>query len=368
MTDGRTVNTEPTDLRAQAAPRRGRHKVYVGMAAGVGKTYRALQELRDALSAGRDAIIGVLETHGRQETEQAAAGLPVWPKRSVLYKGTQLSEMDLEGLLERHPDVALIDELAHSNVAGSRFEKRYQDVEALLAAGIDVISTVNVQHFESLNDLVARLTGVRVRERLPDNIVRGADEIMLVDVSPQVLRERLQAGKIYAPEKIELALKNFFTEDNLGTLRELALRQVAETVQAEDTPSGQGVQDRILVACAPEPESGRLVRRGGRVAQRLNADLVVAYVDAGRLSRTQSKALESLKNATENLGGSFVAIPNAGGVGRTLVKYIREHGITQVILGESSRSRLQEFLRGSIVHDVLRRTKNVDVYVIGREK
>ncbi|ADV67247.1 universal stress protein [Deinococcus maricopensis] len=367
-----TPERQPERLtRPDAERARGHHKIFVGAAAGVGKTYRALTELREHREAGQDAIIGVLETHGRQDTARAADGLPIQPRREVKYKGVQLSEMDLAGLLERRPDMVLVDELAHSNAPGSKNEKRYEDVEELLQAGINVISTVNIQHLESLNDLVARLTGVRVRERVPDHVVQDADEVILVDVTPQVLQDRLRAGKIYAADKVEQALKNFFTDENLGALRELALRQVAEAVQAETeetTEHSSGVKERILVALGAEPESGRLLRRGGRMAKRLGGDLIALYVSTGRLSRDQSKTLDGLRAITESLGGTFVTAPARGGVGHTLVQYVREHGVTQVILGESSRTRFQEFLRGSIIHQVLRDTRNVDVYVISRDK
>lgn len=342
--------------------------MYLGMAAGVGKTYRALQDLREQLQAGRDGLIGVLETHGRKDTQHMAQGLPLFPRQDLTYRGITLGEMDTEGLIRRRPEVVLVDELAHSNAPGSRFEKRYQDVEQLLSAGIDVISTLNIQHLESLNDTVARLTGVRVRERLPDFVVQDADEVILVDVSPEVLQERLRGGKIYAPEKVEQALGNFFTEGNLSALRELALRQLAEAVQPEPEGEQKMVRDRILVACAPEPETGRLIRRGGRIAARLGGDLIVAYVSTGRLSREQSKILDSLRVAAESLEGTFVTLPNRGGVGRTLVDYIREHAVTQVVLGETSRSRWAELFKGSVIHQVLRDTDNVDVYVIAREK
>ena len=358
--------SSPGASEGVAAPR-GHHKVYVGMASGVGKTYRALGELRELLSAGRRVVIGVLETHGRAETQEAAAGLPVFPREHFDYKGAQLSEMDLEGLLALRPEVVLVDDLAHTSAPGSRFEKRYEAVDALLAAGIDVISTVNIQHLESLNDVVARLTGVRVKERLPDQVLQDADEVLLVDVTPQTLQGRLRAGKIYASEKADVALRNFFTEDNLTALRELALRQVADVVQGEPEESRPGVGERILVACAAEPESGRLIRRGGRVASRLNTEFDVVYVQSARPDREQQKLLDFLRATAEDLGGRFVTIPNKGGVGPSLVGYVREHHVTQVVLGESGRSRWQEFLRGSIVHTVLRETKNVDVYVITRE-
>ncbi|MBB6099265.1 two-component system sensor histidine kinase KdpD [Deinobacterium chartae] len=346
---------------------RGRHKIYVGAAAGVGKTFRALQEIRELQAEGRDAVIGVLETHGRQDTERAAEGLRVFPRRITEFKGAQLSEMDLEGLLAARPEVVLVDELAHGNAPGSRNPKRYQDVQGLLSAGIHVISTVNIQHIESLNDLVARLTGVRVRERVPDAVISEADEVILVDVTPQVLQERLRAGKIYAPDKVEQALKNFFTEENLAALRELALRQVAEAVEVEPQDK-LSIKDRILVAVTTSPSSGRLIRRGGRIAKRLGGDLQVVYVETHRPSREEARVLEGFRAITEALGGEFRLLKNAGGVGRTLVNYSREYGPTQLILGESRRSRWQELLRGSIIHQVLRGTRNVDVYIIAEEQ
>ena len=346
--------------------RRGRHKVYVDMAAGVGKTYRALQELRELAQAGQSVLIGVLVAHGREETRSAAEGLPAFPMRQVEYKGAVLTEMDLDGLLAARPDVVMVDELAHPNAPGSRNTSRYEDVAELLDAGISVISTVNIQHLESLNDLIARITGVRVRDRLPDSILQRADEVVLVDVTPRTLQDRLRAGKIYSAEKVDQALRNFFTEENLAALRELALRHVADTVEQESDDDA-GVKERILVACAAEPESGRLIRRGGRLAQRLGGDLDVVFVESGRLTDERKRLIENFRAITEALGGTFRTVPNQGGVGRTLVEYTREHHVTQVVIGESSRSRLQEFLQGSIIHRVLRDTKNVDVYVLTRE-
>ncbi|AFZ68916.1 universal stress protein [Deinococcus peraridilitoris] len=349
-----------------AARPRGRHKIYVGMASGVGKTYRALQDLHELLAAGRRVMIGVLETHGRRETQDVAYALPSFPRREVEFKGAVLSEMDLGGLLHLRPEVVLVDDLAHTNAPGSAHARRYEDVEDLLAAGIDVVSTVNIQHLESLNDLIARLTGVRVKDRLPDKVLQEADEVVLVDVSPQTLQHRLRAGKIYSPDKVDAALKNFFTESTLTTLRELALRQVADAVQGEDQDNG-GVKERILVACALEPESGRLIRRGGRIASRLGGELDVVFVSSGKPDAQGEQLLQFFQDTTEALGGHFKVIPSQGNIGRTLVQYVEANHITQVVIGESSRSRWEEFLRGSIVHTVLRHTRNVDVYVLTRE-
>ena len=353
-------------------PKHGHHKVYVGMAAGVGKTTRALNDLRDHLEAGEDALIGLLETHGRAGTITAAAGLPVWPRQEVERGGTTLGELDVAGLLERRPALVLIDELAHTNLLGSASamsgrEKRWQDVEALLAAGIDVISTVNVQHLESLNDTVTRLTGIRVRERLPDHVLESADELVLVDVTPTDLRARLQAGKIYSPDKIDQSLSNFFTTQNLTALRELALRQIANVVE-EEAPTGlPGVRERVMVAIAAEEMAARLIRRGGRLAERLDAELLVVSVRPAQMSSGAARFLDIYRALSTALGGSFTMLDDQGGVARTLVACAREQHVTQIVVGESSRSRLEEFLRGNIIAFLLRETRNVDVYVISRD-
>ncbi|ALW89389.1 histidine kinase [Deinococcus actinosclerus] len=352
-----------------ARPVRGRHRVFVGMAAGVGKTTRALSELRDRLARGEDALIGVLETHGRAFTQAAAAGLPVFPRLEVVRGGVTLGELDVAGLIARRPDAVLVDELAHSNAPGSAREKRWMDVEALLDAGVNVLSTVNVQHLESLHDTVARLTGVRVRERIPDAVLRGADELVLVDLTPADLRERVRSGAVYGAERAEHALTNFFTLPNLTALRELALRQVAQVVEqgAAGLAAGLGVQERVVVAVAAEETGARLIRRGGQLAQRLHADLQVVTVRSGRISAERARLLDTFRAVTVALGGEFIVLDPAGGVAATLIRHVRAAQATQVVLGESSRSRWEEVLRGDIIRSVLRQTRNVDVYVITRE-
>lgn len=352
-----------------ARPVRGRHRVFVGMAAGVGKTTRALSELRDRLERGEDALIGVLETHGRAFTQAAAEGLPVFPRLEVVRGGVTLGELDVAGLIARRPDVVLVDELAHSNAPGSAREKRWMDVEALLDAGVNVLSTVNVQHLESLHDTVARLTGVRVRERIPDAVLRGADELVLVDLTPADLRERVRSGAVYGAERAEHALTNFFTLPNLTALRELALRQVAHVVEqgAAGLGSGLGVQERVVVAVAAEETGARLIRRGGQLAQRLHADLQVVTVRAERISAERARLLDTFRAVTVALGGEFIVLDPAGGVAATLIRHVQAAQATHVVLGESSRSRWEEFLRGDIIRSVLRQTRNVDVYVITRE-
>ncbi len=352
-----------------ARPVRGRHRVFVGMAAGVGKTTRALSELRDRLERGEDALIGVLETHGRAFTQAAAEGLPVFPRLEVVRGGVTLGELDVAGLTTRRPDVVLVDELAHSNAPGSAREKRWMDVEALLDAGVNVLSTVNVQHLESLHDTVARLTGVRVRERIPDAVLRGADELVLVDLTPADLRERVRSGAVYGAERAEHALTNFFTLPNLTALRELALRQVAHVVEqgAAGLAAGLGVQERVVVAVAAEETGARLIRRGGQLAQRLHADLQVVTVRSERISAERARLLDTFRAVTVALGGEFIVLDPAGGVAATLIRHVQAAQATQVVLGESSRSRWEEFLRGDIIRAVLRQTRNVDVYVITRE-
>jgi two-component system sensor histidine kinase KdpD len=354
-------------LKALVSSSRGHHKIYVGAAAGVGKTYRALQEIRERREAGVDALIGLLETHGREETEQMASGLEVLPRQRVDYKGVTLTECDLEGLKARRPELVLIDELAHTNVPGSRHKKRYEDVDELLSEGINVISTMNVQHLESANDLVARLTGVRVKERVPDRVLLEADEVILVDVTPEVLRERLKTGKIYSRDKIEQALTHFFTTENLAVLRELALREVADAVEDTAIENGSSIKERIAVAVTARPEATRLIRRGARLAQRLDGEFYVVHVRSRRLSRDEEKALDVQRLITESLNGEFVQL-TAPVVPSALIQFVRERRITQIVMGSSLRSRWLEFLKGSVINRVLRATQGVDVYVIGQEQ
>lgn len=346
---------------------RGRHKIYVGAAAGVGKTYRALQELRERLEAGVDAVVGYLETHGRADTARMAEGLPIFPRKQIEYKGVVLPEMDLEGLLERRPALVLVDELAHTNAPGSKNAKRYQDVDELLQAGIGVISTMNIQHLESLNDLVARLTGVRVRERVPDRVLLEADEVMLVDVTPEVLQERLKAGKIYPKAKIEQALANFFSAENLAVLRELALRSVADKVE-EDASAGEdspAIKERIAVAVTLSPKDARLIRRGARMAQRMRGELHVVHVRNRRLSREEERILDSHRILTEGLGGRFHRLEGRD-VARALADFAQEHGITQFVLGENTNPTWRDFFRLSIIQRLIYLTHDIDIHIMDR--
>src|SRR5689334_11215580 len=263
---------------------RGHYRILLGMAAGVGKTYRMLLEGRQAAEEGRDVVIGYLEPHDRPETAALAEGLEVLQRLRVPHSDLTLEEMDVDAVIRRAPELALIDELAHTNAPEMRNEKRYQDIDEILDAGIDVISTVNVQHLESLNDSIAELTDVRVRETFPDRILEEADEVVLVDLTPEALQERLRAGKVYPKERAEAALLNFFRTENLSALRELALREVADDVEARrqtvvlDPLSQQAVNERVLVLVTPEPRSQRLLRRAWRSAQRLDSDVDALWV------------------------------------------------------------------------------------------
>ncbi len=356
-------------LRALLRSRRGKHKIYVGAAPGVGKTYRAIQELLERKSQGIDAIIGFLEAHGRTDVKALAGDLEVFPRQTLEFKGTQLTEMNLAGLLTRKPQLVLVDELQHTNAPGAKHKKRFVDVDELLNAGISVVSTLNIQHLESLMDLVERMTGVRVKDRVPDRVVLEADELVLVDVTPEQLQERLKAGKIYANARIETALSSFFTEENLTQLRELALRQVADAVEEAPPPEevlSRGIKERIAVALEAKPESARLVRRGARVAQRLKAELHVVYVETHAPNTDERRTLTQLETLARELDGEFHTIP-AKNVTDAIVSFTRTHDITQIIMGETHRSRWQELLGGNIIHDVMRRTHDVDVYVIADE-
>jgi two-component system sensor histidine kinase KdpD len=292
---------------------RGHYRILLGMAAGVGKTYRMLLEGKQALGQGRDVVIGYLEPHDRPETTALAEGIEVVPRLSAAHGALELEEMDVDAVIARAPELALVDELAHTNARGARNEKRYQDIEELLDAGIDVISTVNVQHLESLNDAVNELTGIRVHETFPDWILDEADEVVLIDLTPEELRERIRAGKVYPKERAEVALQNFFKQNNLATLRELALREVAEdvgerrTAQRLEPMSQQAVTERVLALVEPQPKSQRILRRAWRSAQRLGADIDALWVrPSGQPSEEELVQLAALKRLASVLGIHFL--------------------------------------------------------------
>ena len=355
---------------------RGRLTVFLGPAAGVGKTYGMLLAARERQSEGQDVVIGWVDTHGRRETEALLEGLERLPAREVEYQGARLQEMDLEGLLERHPQLALVDELAHTNAPGSRHTKRYQDVEELLAAGVDVFTTVNIQHLESLNDVVAQITGVVVRETLPDSVLRSAEEIRLVDLSPDQLIQRLQEGKVYVPEQAQRALHNFFRPGNLNALRELALRETAEAVDAQlagymrDHAIGGPwpVKERVMVCVGPSPLSANLVRAAHRMASRLKADLLAAAVETPTGLRGENRArLAANLRLAEQLGAEAVTLYGKD-VARALGEFARSRNVTQIVIGQPLHSRLRDLLRPSPVDRLVRLSHGISVHVIPGER
>lgn len=359
---------------SRTLPRRGKHKMFIGMAPGVGKTYRMLEEAHQLKEEGIDVVIGLLETHGREETAEQAIGLEVVPKKAIIHGGVTLGEMDTDAILERQPQLVLVDELAHTNVPGSQREKRYQDVEVILAAGIDVFSTLNIQHLESLNDLVVKITGVVVRERIPDRVLEEATEVVVVDVTPETLQERLVEGKIYAPEKIEQSLQNFFQRRHLVALRELALREVANNIEeaAETSTSGGqfcNVHERVMVCVSTYPNSIQLLRRGGRLANVMRARLYAVFVDNPErfLNKEESLYIETCERFCREFGGEFLRIKSAN-VAEAIAQTAQKYHITQVVLGQSQKSRWELFWRGSLVQQLVRYLKDVDLHVIATDK
>jgi two-component system sensor histidine kinase KdpD len=345
---------------------RGRHKVFIGMAPGVGKTCRMLQEGRELLKEGTDVVIGLLETHGRQETARQAEGIEQVPRKRLLYQGVALEEMDVAAVLERRPQLVLVDELAHTNVPGSEREKRWQDVEALLLSGLDVYSTLNIQHLESLNDLVAELTGVVVRERIPNRVLEQADEVVLVDVTPETLQERLREGKVYAPEKVSQALSNFFQRRHLVALRELSLREVADRVEEEE-PTASALRERVMVCLSAYPSSKRLLRRAARLASTMDAPLLALTIqDPSRfLTKEESLMLEACATLCEDVGGTFLRIESSDVLG-TIARVARERRVTQIVLGQTLRSRWQVLLRRPISERLQQQLRglSIDLHLI----
>ncbi|GHO93465.1 hypothetical protein KSF_035130 [Reticulibacter mediterranei] len=385
---------------AEAAPEhagsnRGRLRVYLGAAAGSGKTYAMLNEGRRRKARGTDVIVGYVETHKRAQTEAQLGDLEIIPRKQINYRGVILEEMDPEAILARHPQVVLVDELAHTNAPGSTHPKRYQDVEDLLNAGIDVITTLNIQHLESLNDLITSITGIQVRETLPDRMLDGADEVELIDISPTALRQRMRHGNIYPTERIDAALNNFFREGNLTALRELALRRTAQKTQSqlEQYMSEHKItqlwpaREKVLVGFDHRPHTRQVLRDAWRLAHGLDADLIAVSIEpegypafASRLIRWfrygkdarkhQEEAhrhLEEHALLAEDLGAEVIRTKSSD-IARALVTIAREHHITQIVLGQPSRSHWEELLRGSIINRILRLNTEVDIHLVPRSR
>jgi two-component system sensor histidine kinase KdpD len=355
---------------------RGRLKVYLGFAAGVGKTYEMLQEGQRLKRQGVDVVIGMVETHGRADTAAQIGDLEQVPRRRIEYRGVTLEEMDLDALLARRPKVALVDELAHTNAPGSRFAKRYQDVEELLRAGINVISTLNIQHLESLYDLVEKATGVKVKERIPDYVLGMADQLVNVDVSAEDLRERLLGGKVYPRERIERALANFFTSENLNRLREMALGEIAHLLdrrhREQHDIEPQAGSERIMVCLSsrsPNPEA--LLRKGARLASRFNAPWYAVYIQTPReeLVRVDAATQRQIHNAlglAHQLGG--VPMPFKGSdVVSTIAAFVKEYAITHIVMGRSQRPWYRRWFGQSVLDQLLRAVRHVDVIVAESE-
>ena len=355
--------------------KRGRLKLYIGFAAGVGKTYRMLEEAHALRERGVDVVVGYVESHGRAETEALVEGLEVIPRRSIEYRGVTVEEMDLDAILARNPEIAVVDELAHTNAPGSRNRKRWQDVEQLIAAGINVIGAFNVQHLESLNDLVARATGVRVRETIPDAWLKTADQVVNLDLAVEDLEERLRAGKIYATDKVPQALERFFQRGNLATLRELALREVAESLERDtlrrENPSESQRQAgaRVMVCMSSyPPRAAELLRRGSRVAGRLNTDWFVVYVETPQEAPDRIDA-EAQRHLLENiergraLGAEVVRLRASDPV-PALLDFARSHSVGLMLIGRSHQGGWRRLLGRTPDIRLVREGEDLDVQVV----
>ena len=359
---------------------RAKLRVYIGAAAGVGKTFQMLEDAHQLKGQGIDVVVGAVETHGRTETEDKIKDLEIIPPQKIMYRGNVFEEMDLRAIIERQPAVVVVDELAHTNIKGAKNEKRYEDVLELLECGISVITAINIQHIESLNDIVQRTTSVQVRETVPDCFFKRADEVIDIDVSIDTLRSRLKQGKIYAPAKIEQALANFFRKGNLAALRELALREVArhQAEQDHEYREREGLEqavmpETIMVCMASRGSAKKILRVGARIAGRMAADgWFAVYVETGREApgriapETYATLEENIKFA-ETLGAKIVRLKGRN-VADELLKFARENEITHVIFGQSARSRWEIFWKGSIINRFLREVKEAAVHVIPIEK
>ena len=377
-----TARPNPDTLltQVQAAERqraRGKLRIFLGYAAGVGKTYAMLEAAQQRRAEGMDVAAGYVETHGRAETDALLDGLEVMPRRSVAYRGARLSEMDVDALLARRPQLAVVDELAHTNAPGSQHPKRFQDVEELLDTGIDVYTTLNIQHLESLNDVVAQITGVTVRETVPDRVIDHADDIILVDLPPDELRQRLDEGKVYVPEQAARAVQSFFRHGNLTALREAAMRRAAERVddqmraymQTRAIPGPWPATERLLVGLSASPLSERLVRSARRLADNLNAEWFAVYVEtpaAARASPADLDRVTRVLHLAEELGAKPITLPGQA-VAPALLDYARAHNVTKLVVGQPSRPRWREWLGASVVDQLIRASGAIDVHVVSGE-
>jgi two-component system sensor histidine kinase KdpD len=375
MTDSRIASPGTAPAEARQDTRRGELRVYLGAAPGVGKTFAMLNEGRRRHNRGADVVVGFVETHGRERTAEQIGDLEIVPRKTIEYHGSTFEEMDVDAVLARRPEVALVDELAHTNVPGSRNAKRHEDVSLLLEAGITVISTVNIQHLESLNDVVETITGIKQRETIPDDIVRAADQVELVDMAPEALRRRMAHGNIYAADRIDAALANYFRVGNLTALRELALLWVTNQVDAalDDYRERHGIQqpwetrERVVVAITGSPHSDVVIRRAARIAQRAHGELFGVHVrsDTG-LASLSSEGLSDYERLVEEVGGEFREV-TGGDVAAALLDFARAENATQIVLGASGQSRWHELTQGSVINRVIRLSGPIDVHVISSD-
>jgi two-component system sensor histidine kinase KdpD len=376
----RTQRPSPEALLKTAArdEGRGRLKIFLGAAPGVGKTYEMLLGGRARKREGVDVVVGIVETHGRAETAALTEGLEIVPRRRMVYREQTLEEMDLDAILARKPKLALIDEFAHTNAPDCRHPKRYLDVEELLAAGIDVYTTLNIQHVESLNDVVAQITRIRVRETVPDSVLDRADDIEVIDLSPDELLQRLREGKVYVPETAKRALDHYFSPGNLTALRELALRRTAQRVDAELLRHMQAhaiagpwaAAERVMVCVSEDPRCPSLVRYAKRLADQLHAPWNALYIETARshrLTREEQDRIAGCLRLVEQLGGESATIPGSGRIAEDVVSFARTNNVTQIVIGKSNRSRWFELLHGSVVHDLVRQAGAISVQVVAGE-
>lgn len=375
--DNGFVQKSPEQWLDEVAPEKKQNilKLFLGYAPGVGKTHSMLSEGLRRYSRGEDVVVGVVETHGRKGIAELLAKLETIPRKQVEYKGTLFTEMDLDAVLARKPAVVLVDELAHTNIEGSRHPKRYQDVMELLEAKIDVLSTVNVQHIESLNPLVERITGVHVRETVPDWVIQRAEEIVMSDLTPEALQTRMRRGDIYPQERAERALGNFFRRGNLIALRELALRQVAQVVDKsleahwarEHLETNVAVRERIAVCISSNPVAQYLIARGGRMAHGLDGDFYVVYVDSPADEDGDNKrTLQENIRFAENMGAMAVRLPR-GNIAERVAQFVREKHITHVVFGRSAQEGWRKYLYLTVIQKFLRNAPPIDVHIVTQE-
>jgi two-component system sensor histidine kinase KdpD len=371
-------SVSPLDPHEHALPPEpAKLKIYLGAAPGVGKTYQMLEDAHLMRKQGIDVVIGFVEPHKRADTEAMIRDLDVIPQREIPYRSVVLHEMDLDAILARHPQVIIVDELAHTNVPGSKNRKRYEDVLELLDAGIDVMTAVNVQHLETLNDAVARSANTIIRETVPDSLLKRADEIVNVDLTVEELRSRLRQGKIYAPEKIEQSLANFFRKGNLNLLRELALRTTAAEVssQAADYRRSQGLEqapipEKVMVCLSPRPGTDRLLRAGARIASRLSTIWYAVRVetpDDEEADAESKRQMEEYQRLARDLGAKVVVLKDKK-VSNALIQFAKQEGISHVVFGQSARSRMDILLRGSVINRFLAEVRDVTVQVVPMQK